>query len=330
MNFDKIRLGIFGCGAWGINHVRTARELLGKNLAVVCDVDPKSRAKVHGISQEIPFTERPEDLLGNSEINAVVVATPAETHFSIAKKCLEANKHVLVEKPLTLQSQETAELVALARKQDRKLMVGHVLLYHPAILKIKKMIAEQAIGQLQYIYSNRLNLGAIRSEENSLWSFAPHDVSIIQFLTDSSPVGVKASGAAFLQPHIEDTTLTYLTYPNNVHAHIFVSWLHPFKEHRLVVIGDRGMVVFEDSLKADKLKFYKKGFKHANGKLEKFDADFEIIPYEALQPLTEEHRHFYESILNNQKPRTDGEHALDVLQILEKAQRSLKQHDESI
>ncbi|MFH0992198.1 MAG: Gfo/Idh/MocA family oxidoreductase [bacterium] len=317
---------MIGYGKWGINHVKTASSLLGPENIIACDPDPKSRDLVKAVNPAIQFTTRYEDILENPSFNAVVIATPAETHFWIAEKCLEHRKHVLIEKPITLYSSEARHLVDLAAKYKLKLMVGHVLLHHPAILKIKSMMEVGMIGKLQYIYSNRLNLGTIRSEENILWSFAPHDISIIQFLTGNSPLTTDAHGGDFIQDDIEDTTITYLTYPNNVHAHIFVSWLHPFKEHRLVVIGEEGMVVFEDSVKADKLKFYKKGFKKINGFLEKFDEDFQVISFGDTPALTAEHRHFYESVLNNTQPRTDGEHAFEVLQILECAQEGLKKH----
>lgn len=321
--FEKIGLGIVGAGRWGINHVRTANQLLGNKLKFVCDFNPAASEKIKAIFAEIPFTTRLEDIMDNPEINAVIIATPAETHYEVAKKALLSGKNVLVEKPITLVSSEARELVDIAKKADKKLMVGHVLLYHPAVKKIKEMIGENKIGKLQYIYSNRLNLGSVRSEENILWSFAPHDISVIQYLLESNPVYIDAKGAAILQNEIEDTTITYLSYPGNVYAHIFVSWLHPFKEQRLVIIGDEGMFVFEDSLKTDKLKLYPKGFRNVNGALQKFDDDFEVIDFENLQPLTEEQRHFFNSILNNENPLTDGIHAVEVLEILEKAQTCL-------
>ena len=322
--FEEINLGIIGSGRWGINHVRTANQLLGKNLKYVCDFNPAAVDKIKEISSEIPFTTNSDKIFGNPDINAVVIATPAETHFEIAKEALENGKNVLVEKPITLVSSDARELVEIASRKNNKLMVGHVLLYHPAVKKIKQMINEDKIGKLQYIYSNRLNLGAIRSEENILWSFAPHDISVIQYLLESNPVYIDAKGADFLQNDIEDTTITYLSYPGNIFAHIFVSWLHPFKEQRMVIIGEKGMFVFEDSLKTDKLKFYPKGFKNVNGSLQKFEGNFEIVYFDNLQPLTEEHKHFYNSIINDEKPLTDGVHAVEVLEILEKAQSCLK------
>jgi len=352
IRYSNIRLTIFGAGRWGMNHVKTAASLLPPENITVVDVNPSSGEKVKTVSEKINFTndfhqsftiheprtknEEPgtknqEPRTKNEEL--VIIATPAETHFEIAKKCLEAGKHVLVEKPITLIASEAEQLLNLSLSKrsgdpavagNLNLMVGHVLLFHPAVTKMKEEIINGKIGRLQYIYSNRLNLGAIRSEENSLWSFAPHDISVIQYLTDDNPIDVQAHGGDYVQNGIEDTTLTFLTYPNGVKAHIFVSWLHPFKEQRMVVIGDKGMFVFEDSAKTEKLKFYKKGFQSVNGNIEKFDSEYEVIDFENKMPLTEEHNHFYDSVLNNTTPLTDGRHAFEVLKILEQATNSLK------
>lgn len=324
--FKEINLGIAGAGRWGINHVRTANQLLNPDFITVCDFNPRTSEKIAEISSGISFTTRFEDLIDNPDINAVIIATPAETHYELAKKALLNGKNVLVEKPITLHSSEAKDLIEVAEAADAKLMVGHVLLFHPAVTKMKDMIKDGKLGKLQYIYSNRLNLGSVRSEENILWSFAPHDISVIQYLLESNPLIIDAKGADILQNNIEDTTITYLSYPDNVHAHIFVSWLNPFKEQRMVIIGAEGMVVFEDSLKTDKLKFYPKGFRNVNGALQKFEGDFEIIEFQNLQPLSEEQKHFFNSIIHNKKPLTDGVHALEVLEILEKAQFCLKSH----
>lgn len=323
MDYPNLTIAVIGSGRWGINHVRTALQLLGSDHLIVFDSSESVRVKVAAISPAIRCTTDIESVLADENISAVIVATPAETHYTIAKQCLERRKHVLVEKPITLVTGEAKDLIAIAAQNDRQLMVGHVLLFHPAIVKLKKMVSDGAIGRLQYIYSNRLNLGTIRSEENILWSFAPHDISVIQHLTETAPVRVQATGAAFLQNNIEDTTLTVLEYQGNVHAHIYVSWLHPFKEQRLVVIGDKGMLVFEDSAKNEKLKFYPKGFQRVEGVLQKFEGDYEVVPFDTAQPLAEEHKHFYESALYNKKPLTDGAHALSVLEVLELAQRRL-------
>ena len=328
-----MKLAVVGCGRWGINHVKTAYRLFGGSLSLVSDIDPSSSEKVKKISDSIHFVTNPGEVIDNSELNAVIVATPAETHYAITRKLLMSGKNVLVEKPITLELSEARELIAIADEKRLKLMVGHVLLYHPAVLKLKELVDSGKIGKLQYIYSNRLNFGTVRTEENILWSFAPHDVSIIQFLLESNPIRVEAKGASFLQKDIEDSTITYLSYPGNIHAHIFVSWLHPFKEQRLVVIGDKGMMVFEDSAPKDKLRFYPKGFNkridddmHGKGTLEKFDGDFEVIAHDEKEPLAEEQCHFVKCIEGDRPPLTDGKHAFEVLEILKRAERSLKEN----
>ena len=321
--YESIKLSIIGSGKWGFNHVRTAISILNPSSIVVCDNNDSVVDKIKGLSGEVRFTANIDEILNDEDINCVIIATPAETHYNLAKRCLSNGKNVLVEKPITLYSSEAEELTELAEKSEKVLMVGHVLLYHPAINKIKEMLDEGKLGKLQYIYSNRLNLGTIRSEENILWSFAPHDISIIQFFTGSNPTEVYAKGASFLQHEIEDTTLTFLRYPENVSAHIFVSWLHPFKEQRLVVIGDKGMVVFEDSLEKEKLKFYKKGFQKVEGVLEKFDFDYEVVEIDNKMPLAEEQKHFFDCVENKNEPLTDGKHAVEVLRILEESQKNL-------
>ncbi len=320
-----MRLGVIGCGRWGINHVRTAYRLFGENLLLVSDIDPLAHERVGKISGSIRFTKSREDIINEAGIEAVIVATPAATHYSITRQLLINGKNVLVEKPITLESAQARELIAIAEEKKLKLMVGHVLLYHPAISKLKHLLEAGKIGKLQYVYSNRLNFGTVRNEENILWSFAPHDISVIQYLVGSNPDRVEAKGASFLQSNIEDSTITYLSYPGNIQAHIFVSWLHPFKEQRLVVIGDKGMLVFEDTAPREKLKFYPKGFSKSEGTLRKFDGDFEVIGHDEKEPLAEEQLHFVECIVNNRTPLTDGRHALEVLEILKRAEKSLKE-----
>ena len=316
---SKIKVAIIGAGRWGFNHVKTAAEILNPASIIICDSSNKSLKKVNEFNPDIITTNNIDDVTADNKINAVIVASPAETHYSIAKRMLKAGKNVLVEKPITLNTTDAEELLNISSTLKLKLMVGHILLYHPAVLKMKEGIEKGTLGRLQYIYSNRLNLGAIRSEENILWSFAPHDISLIQYFIGSNPVKIDAHGAVFLQDGVEDTTLTYLEYPGNIRAHIYVSWLHPFKEQRLVVVGEKGMYVFEDSAKTEKLKFYSKGFRKVNGSLEKFEEDYKVIEFENKSPLREEHLHFYNSIVNNTEPLTDGRHAVEVLRILEEA-----------
>ena len=324
MSKTPFTLAVTGCGRWGMNHIRTAAKLFGAELKYACDTDESRREAVLAVAPEVTFTARFEEVLNDPAVNAVIIATPAETHFPLAKAALEKGKHLLVEKPITLFSYQAQELERLAAKAQRILMVGHVLLYHPAIRKIKNLVEAGVLGKLQYIYSNRLNLGTVRKEENILWSFAPHDISVLQYLIGSDPLEVDAKGGIYLQPGIHDVTLTTLVYPENVQAHIHVSWLHPFKEHRLVVIGDRSMLMFEDSRKENKLVLYPKGIDWVNGEPVKRDEAIQVVDYPNQQPLDAELQHFRECVTEGRAPLSDGRNGTRVLEILEKAQARLE------
>ena len=312
---------VIGSGRWGKNHTRTFNEL--GTLSAIIDSNEDTLAS---LSKQYPHIQTYSSLSspGALDFDAYTVAVPAEHHFSVAKRLLEHKKHVLVEKPITLNSEDAEQLCALAKKNNCILMTGHLLLFHPAILKIKELIDSDKIGKIQYIYSNRLNLGTVRKEENSLWSFAPHDISIFKFFTNSNPTDINSSGGAFLQPHIHDTTMTTLTYPDNIVGHIFVSWLHPFKEHRLVVIGSKGMLSYEDSSQSKELLFYEKGIDWVNGEPIKRDGPTETIPYEPGAPLQLELQHFIDCIEGKAKNTLiNGENGVDVLHVLEQAEASL-------
>ncbi len=324
MSQNTFTLAVIGCGRWGMNHVRTAHRLFGADLRAVFDADASCAARIRDVDPSIRFVSDVREILDDEAITAVVVATPAETHYEITRSCLEAGKDVLVEKPITLHSNEARELERLANERGRILMVGHLLLYHPAILKIKELIDDGTLGRLQYIYSNRLNLGTVRKEENILWSFAPHDISVLQLFIGKTPLRVESIGGTFLQPRIHDTTMTTLEYPGNVHAHIYVSWLHPFKEHRLVVIGDRTMVTFDDTRKTDKLVLYPKGIDWINGEPIKRDDDFQVVDFGEAMPLDAELEHFAECVRTRTRPRSDARNGIEVLEILEVAQQRLE------
>jgi len=324
MTDQSIQLAIIGCGRWGRNHAKTAKRVFGDGLKFICDIDPMQLESVRGFAGRTALVTSTEQVISDPAVNAVVIATPAETHYALAKQCLEANKNVLVEKPLALFSDEARDVQQLALAKKKILMVGHILLYHPAVRKIKQMLQEGTLGKLQYVYCNRLNLGAVRKEENILWSFAPHDISVLQYLIEDDPIEVNANGGIFLQPGIHDVTLTTLRYPHNIQAHIHVSWLHPFKEHRLVIIGDKSMIVFEDSKNEDKLVLYPKGIDWISGEPRKREMDFEVVKYEEAEPLELELRHFAECVKEGKKPLTDGENGIKVLEILERAQACLE------
>ncbi len=322
--YEEIKLAVIGTGRWGFNHVRTASKILGENFNLVCDSFRTNEERIREISAGIRMIEDPREIAANPEINAVIIATPAATHFKIAKEMLEAGKNALVEKPITLNLKEAKALKELSEKANKKLMVGHILLFHPAVAKLKEIIRRGEIGNLEYVYSNRLNLGRVRQEENILWSFAPHDISVLQYLIEAEPLEIYAHGARYLQKNIEDTTITYLKYPGNINAHIFVNWLHPFKEQRLVVIGSKGMVVFQDNLPKEKLRLYHRGYEFENGNIIKGEKDYEVIDFEPAQPLELEQKHFFESIIRDFQPLTDGKHAMEVMKILEDATEKLR------
>ena len=318
----KPKIGIIGCGYWGRNLVRNFYQLGALNA--ICDVNPTCLQE-HMLRYEgIQGFDDPLKMLSDPEISAVVIATPAETHYGMAKKALLAGKDVFVEKPLALKAEEGEDLVALAERSKRILMVGHLLEYHFAILKLKECVNSGQLGQIHYIYSNRLNLGKVRREENILWSFAPHDISVLLTLTGEMPIEVNASGGNYLQAGIADVTVTTMLFPTGTRAHIFVSWLHPFKEHKLVVIGSQKMAVFNDTAAEGKLRIYDKGIEWVNGDPLPRETSETILYFPEGEPLRNECLHFVESVEKRIRPRTDGYNGLRVLHILEACQDSME------
>ncbi|MBL0941272.1 MAG: Gfo/Idh/MocA family oxidoreductase, partial [Alphaproteobacteria bacterium] len=316
---SNIKISVIGCGHWGKNLVRNFAELGA--LHSVCDANQEV---AHEISQAYGVPSQTLDQVFTSDCEGVVIAAPAAQHYDLTQKALQAKKHVFVEKPLSLKVVEAKKLGDLSLQVDRKLMVGHLLQYHPAFLKLKQLLAKGNLGRLQYIYSNRLNLGKFRNEENILWSFAPHDISMILALVGDLPATVYATGACYLNPSIHDVTTTHLTFKNGIQAHIFVSWLHPYKEQKLVVVGDRGMAVFDDGQPwSEKLKLYPHQVTWSDGMPRPEKADVVHVPLEVAEPLKLECQHFIESIATNLRPCTDAEEGLRVLQVLEAAQQSL-------
>ena len=254
----------------------------------------------------------------------MAIATPAEVHSTQALQSLQADKHVFVEKPLALHSYEAEEVIALANQGERVLMVGHLLQYHPAFLALCDLTEAGKLGRLQYIYSNRLNFGKVRREENVFWSFAPHDISMILSLTGEMPNSISAKGASYLHEVIADVTNTYLTFPSGVNAHIFVSWLHPFKEQKLIVVGSEGMAVFDDMKDwGEKLQLYPHRIGWREGLPEPEKGETEAVSIQQGEPLKIEAQHFVDCVSDGSTPRTNGDEALRVLQILEETERIL-------
>ena len=313
---------VIGAGYWGKNHIRTLNE-----LGYLGGIVESNQETLNRFAEQYPDVKgfiSLDDALQDDQFSGFTIATPAETHYPLAKQIMEAGKHVLVEKPLTLQEDHAKELVRLSEENNVNLMVGHVLLFHPAIKKIKALIDSGKIGKLQYIYSNRLNLGQVRTEENVFWSLAPHDISIFQYFTETFPEAIHASGSTFLQKGIHDSTLTQFKYPNGIEGHIFVSWLHPFKEHRLVVIGSEAMITFEDSSEGKPLNLYAKKFDMAQGVPEKVDGPVTLIDYEQKMALTEELQYFVDHLDGKKLNVANGKHALEVMKILIEASQQLE------
>ena len=276
------KICLVGIGKWGINHANTLYE-----LGILSGIVEPNKVLYENVKNKFIgvnyFTNISESL--DFDFDGYVVATPAETHFLIAKQIIESGKHLLVEKPLTTNLDDAIKLNQLAKLNNVNLMVGHVLIFHPAFKKIKKLIENNILGDLQYMYSNRLNLGTIRTHENVLWSFAPHDIALFQYFSDLKPIKIDSSGIDIVQKGIHDTTITAIKYPNNIMGHIFVSWLHPFKEHRFVVVGSKGMIHFEDSTKEKPLVFYSKNIKWEKNIPTPLKGESEIIEFENSPPL---------------------------------------------
>ncbi len=325
----KINLALVGAGYWGKNLARVFHEL--GVLKCICDPSEENLTIESEKYPEIKTTVSFSEIIASPEINVVAIAAPAEKHYSLVKESLLAKKHVFVEKPLAIKIEEGEELVELAKTQNQVLFVGHILHYHTAIQTIKNMIQKGELGQLQYIYSNRLNLGKIRREENILWSFAPHDISVILSLVGEEPSEVNSNGSNILNPNIADTTLTKLKFPSGVQAHIFVSWLHPFKEQKLVIVGKGGMVVFDDTAAIDqKLVLYSHRISWKNGvpSPEKKEGVLIDLTKQWKEPLKEEGRAFIDSI-HGKPALTDGEEGLKVLKVLQRAQISMENKTDS-
>ncbi len=319
-----VKVAVVGSGYWGKNLVRNFHELGA--LAAICDKDSQVLAKFEEMYQGIPGFQDVNNLLDSHApgIDAIVIATPAETHYDLAKRGLSAGKHVFVEKPLALTEEEGKALVQLAEQNQLTLMVGHILQYHGAVIKLKELVDSGELGKIQYLYSNRLNIGKIRAEENILWSFAPHDISAILMLLGEMPSTVYATGGTYLQEQIPDTTLTTLDFPGGVKAHIFVSWLHPFKEQKLVVVGDKKMVVFDD-VSQEKLKLFPHRIEWLQRVPVAAKAEAELVELSVEEPLKAECRHFLTCVAEGRTPKTDGREGLRVLQVLEACEESLNQ-----
>jgi UDP-2-acetamido-3-amino-2,3-dideoxy-glucuronate N-acetyltransferase len=319
----KKNVAVVGCGYWGRNLVRNFADLGA--IHTVCDTNAEILAEIKAKYPQINVETEYACVLQNESIAGVVIASPAVLHYRMAKESLLADKDTFVEKPLSLKIEEGKELVEIAEAREKVLMVGHLMEYHPAVVKLKEMMDNGELGKTQYIYSNRLNLGKIRTEENILWSFAPHDVSVILYLLGlEMPDRVSTHGGYYIHSDIADVTMTTMDFSSGVKTHIFVSWLHPYKEQRLVVIGDRKMAEFNDT-SADKLVLFQHEIEWKDRKPVPHRGESEVIPVADDEPLKLECQEFIECMRTRNRPKTDGRKGLQVLEILACCQRSLEE-----
>jgi len=321
------RIALLGCGYWGKNLARNLHEL--GVLKRVCDPSEAARQIAQKKAPGVDISDSFACALEDSNVDGVVIATPAETHFELASRALETGKDVFVEKPLALNAAEGQRLCQLAREQDRILMVGHLLEYHPAVEHLKGMTEKGEFGKLRYIYSHRLNFGKIRTEENALWSFAPHDVAVILRLTGEMPQEVHCTGGNYLTPGLADVTMSVLKFESGARAHIFVSWLNPFKEQKLVVTGSERMAVFND-VSEDKLILYEQRVDFQGAQPLLRNQGTERVELPDAEPLRKECEHFLHCIEHRQQPLTDAESGVRVLQVLEACQESMDLNGQSV
>ena len=314
------KICVVGAGKWGINHINTLIELgsLGgiveRNEKLRISLENKYKCKVYSHINNVSF----------DVFDAFVVATPPKSHYEIAKKIIKEGKPLLVEKPLTLDIASAKKLNTFAKSMNVNLMVGHLLLFHSAFQKMKELINKGKLGDIQYIYSNRLNHGTFRSDENVFWSFAPHDISLFNYFFEEEPNYIESTGLDILQKNVHDTTITSFRYENNKMGHIFVSWLHTFKEHRFVIIGSKGMLHFEDSIDGKPLLFHNKSAKFIDSIPEPEIGEITKIHYENIPPLKKELEYFISKLNTDKIEIANGDSAVDVISILERSTKSLK------
>ncbi|MHC4460449.1 MAG: Gfo/Idh/MocA family protein [Planctomycetota bacterium] len=337
MDKETLNVAVVGAGYWGKNLVRNFATAKRCNLKYVCDLDEELLAVQ---KKQFPFIEtssKLEDVLGDNEVEAVVIATDVPTHFGIAEKSLASGKHTYVEKPMTSTADESKMLVELAKEKGLKLMVGHLLEYHPGVGFLKEAIDKGEVGQSYYVYTQRVNLGIVRKDENAWWSLAPHDISIICYLLGSEPESVTAQGQCYLQKDIEDVVFATIKFTGGKMANIHCSWLDPHKIRKVTVVGSEKMVTFDDMEATEKIRMYDKGaaIKHdittsyADIISLRF-GDIVIPKFPGGEPLALECEHFIDCVLDGKPIRSDGVDGLRVVRVLEAGQKSLKSNGEPV
>lgn len=334
---EKVNIGVIGCGYWGQNLVRTFSQLRSARLTAVAEVDQKRIAFVQEYYPRTTIHRGHKELLADPDIHAVVVALPAADHYAVGMEALAAGKHVFVEKPLALKSSEAQEMVSLAEKKSRVLMVGHTFEYNPAVRRVKEYIESGDLGEIYYIYSQRLNLGQVRRDVNVFWNLAPHDISIVLYWFGEEPESVSARGITVLQSGIEDVVFAILKFPSGRTAHLHTSWLDPNKIRKMTVVGSKKMIVYDDTSADARVQLFDKGVDRKNigqnlGEFKDF-GEFQLIQragdllipkVDSSEPLRLECAHFVECVQTGARPQTDGQNGLRVVKILEAGEASLR------
>lgn len=331
---ESLGIAVIGCGYWGVNYVRVFSELPETHVAVICD---QSEARLREIQQRFPNVDvctDIEDALHHEDVDAVVIATQATTHFEVTQQCIAAGKHILLEKPMAITTAQAAELVQMSQAIDSVFMVGHTFLYNPGIQKVKAYIANGEIGEVYYMYAQRTNLGPIRHDVNALWDLAPHDVSIFNYLLDEKPVWVSAVGSNVLKNNRQDVGFVSIGYESGVIGNIHVSWVDPHKVRQMVVVGSEQRIVFDDVSIQERVRVYEKGVAPLESEVGSFGEfklqirDGNIIsPLIPIgEPLKNQCRHFIECIHTGNTPITDAQAGLDVVQVMEAIDISISQH----
>jgi predicted dehydrogenase len=324
---SRLRVGVIGAGAWGKNHVRTVATLAEAELAGVCDADPKTREKLTRQYPAAHITGDVADLLGR--VDAVVIASPAATHARVARQCIEAGKPCLVEKPFALSTGDAEAVAEAAAKHDVPVLTGHLLVFHPAVERLRTLVQTGELGRIYYLYGLRVNLGQVRADENALWSFGPHDVSVALYLLGETPVRVAAHGKSYLQPKVEDVVFLTMEFGSGVLAHVQLSWLDPHKERKLTVVGATKMVVFDDMEAREKLRIYDKGVQRPpeygsyGEALSIREGDIFIPKIPNVEPLAAELGHFVRVARRTEAPRASAADGVAVVKVLDAATRSL-------
>ena len=318
-------IAVVGGGYWGPNLIRNFNALGA--LGAICDRSPAVLSKLHAEYSEVKAYAEFEDVLNDDSIKGIVVATPAGTHHRLAMQAMQAGKNVFVEKPLALSSTEAEDLAKTADALGRVLMVGHILEYHPAYETLVDLIRQGELGEVRHVRSSRLSLGKLRHEEDVLWSFGPHDVSLILGILDDEPKDVKAFGHAILQPEIADQVHVDMRFASGATAHIHVSWLEPQKLHQLVVIGSKKMAIFEDSRTEGKLRVFDRGFDHEGDTWTLRRGEEAVVDFPAGEPMKRECQHFLDCIASNSRPKSDGWDGVRVLRVLEAATKQMKEKE---